>query len=108
MTSSLELTDGTFDEYVRSSTKPVLVDFWAPWCPPCKVLRPMIEQLGEEYEELFAVVAVDIDAVPTIAMRFSVMSVPTLLLLRDGVEIFRSIGAKPRSRLLGELLPSLA
>lgn len=101
------LIDATFDEHVLSATKPILIDFWAEWCGPCKTVAPIVDELGVEWSEHLTVASVDIDANPEIAMRFSVMSVPTLLLLDEGNVVFRTVGARSRQRLVDELAPHL-
>ncbi len=100
---TLELTDATFDEHVSSAPLPVLIDFWAEWCGPCKTVAPIMDELGLERQGQLTVASVDIDANPEIAMRFSVMSVPTLLLINDGTVVFRTVGARSKQRLLAEL-----
>jgi thioredoxin 1 len=105
MTTSL--TDATFDEHVASATTPVLIDFWATWCGPCKAVAPIVDELGLEYAGQLSVASIDIDANPEIAMRFGVMSVPTLLLIDDDEVVFRAVGARSKGRLLAELEPHL-
>ncbi len=101
------LTDATFNEHVRSATRPILIDFWAEWCGPCKTVAPIVEELGVTMSDYLSVASVDIDANPEIAMRFSVMSVPTLLLIDGEDVVFRTVGARPKQRLIDELEPHL-
>jgi thioredoxin 1 len=101
------LTDATFDEHVLSATKPILIDFWAEWCGPCKTVAPIVDELGKDWSDHLSVASVDIDANPEIAMRFSVMSVPTLMLIDQGDVVYRTIGARPKQRLVADLEPHL-
>ena len=91
--SVLHLTEDTFEEAVAQGV--TLVDFWADWCGPCKMLAPTIEALGEQYEGKATVAKVDIMACPGLAARFGVMSIPTVLLFQDGLEIDRKVGLMP-------------
>lgn len=107
MSDTLHGTSENFDELVLSSELPVLVDFWATWCGPCRMVSPIIDQIASDYEGRLRVVKVDVDEAPDIAERYSVASVPFLFVLRDG-EVVKSIsGARPRQVLEQELQPVL-
>jgi thioredoxin 1 len=97
------LTDATFDEVVGSSDKPILVDFWAEWCGPCKMIAPILEELATEQTERFSIGKLDVDANVATATKYSVMSIPTLLLFKDGEVVARLVGAKPKGALLQEI-----
>ena len=97
----------TFDSAVDSSL-PVLVDFWAAWCGPCRMLSPLVEQVARADAGQLKVVKLDVDAAPEIAARFGAQSIPSVLLLRDGREGDRLVGAVPRARLRAWLAPHLA
>jgi len=86
-------TDETFEDEVLNSDLPVLVDFWAPWCGPCRVIAPLLEQLAEEYEDTLKVVKVDVDDHKANAAAFGVQSIPTLLVFKDGEVVERKVGA---------------
>ena len=105
--SIITLTDATFDEVVTTSDKPVLVDFWAEWCGPCKAIAPILERFSDIQSERFSVAKLDIDANVATATRFSVMSIPTLLLFKDGEVVVRIVGAKPEATLLAEISAGL-
>jgi thioredoxin 1 len=101
------LTDATFDEVVGSAEKPILVDFWAEWCGPCKTIAPILEELATEQSDKFVIGKLDVDANVATATKFSVMSIPTLLLFKNGEVIARLVGAKPKGALLQEITSNL-
>jgi thioredoxin 1 len=93
----------SFDEIVLQSKEPVLVDFWAEWCPPCKAIGPVIDDLAAEYEGRAAVGKVDVDKNPALASRFSIASIPALLFFKDGKVVDQVQGAVPKSELTKRL-----
>jgi thioredoxin len=97
------LTDTTFDELVGSSDTAVLVDFWAEWCGPCKMIAPILEEIAGEHPDTIQIAKLNVDDHPDLAMRFDVMSIPTLILFKDGEPKKRMIGAKGKGQLLEEL-----
>ncbi len=99
----LTLTDATFDEQVASATTPVLVDFWAEWCGPCKMIAPILSEIATEQSGRVTIAKVNVDENPDIARRFDVMSIPTLILFKDGEVSHRTVGAKGKSQLMTEL-----
>ncbi len=108
MTSPITiLTDATFDEVIGAAEKPMLVDFWAEWCGPCKMIAPILEQFSVEQADKFTIGKLDVDANVATATKFSVMSIPTLLLFKEGHVVARIVGAKPKGSLLHEITASL-
>ena len=103
-----EVTDSSFQAEVIESEVPVLVDFWAPWCGPCRMVAPVVEELAEERGEQLKVVKLNIDENQNVAMQFNVLSIPTLILFRNGEVAKTVIGAVPKRKLEAELEPSLA
>ncbi len=101
------LTDATFDEHVASSDVPVLVDFWAEWCGPCKQIAPILEEIAEEQAGKLTIAKLNIDENLDVTRRFEVMSIPTLLLFKDGEVVARLVGAKPKGALLQEITANL-
>ena len=108
MTSPITiLTDATFDEVIGSADKPILVDFWAEWCGPCKMIAPILEEFSLEQSDKFTIGKLDVDVNVATATRYSVMSIPTLLLFKDGQVAARLVGAKPKGALLQEITRNL-
>ena len=101
------LTDATFDEVIGSAEKPILVDFWAEWCGPCKMIAPILEQFASEQADRFTIGKLDVDVNVATATKFSVMSIPTLLLFKNGEVVARLVGAKPKGALLQEITANL-
>jgi thioredoxin 1 len=101
------VTDTNFQAEVLECDKPVLVDFWAPWCGPCRIVAPHLEELAGEREDLL-IVKLNVDENPQISARYNVMSIPTLLLFKHGQVAHQIIGALPKNRLVQEIEPALA
>ena len=101
--ATLTVTDGSFDSDVIKSGTPVLVDFWATWCGPCKMIAPVLEELAGEKAGELTVAKLDVDANPQTASQFQVVSIPTMILFKDGEPVKRIVGAKGKAALLREL-----
>ncbi len=97
--SALNINVNNFDQEVLKSDIPVLVDFWAPWCGPCQMVVPIVEEIAEENPDI-KVVKVNVDENQELAMRYRVMSIPTLIVFKDGEIVARSMGAKPKNEIL--------
>ncbi|MDA8037995.1 MAG: thioredoxin [Actinomycetota bacterium] len=102
------VSDETFDEQVALSELPVLVDFWAEWCGPCKVIAPVLEEIAGDKAGKLKVVKLNVDENPRTAQRFQVMSIPTLLLFKGGKAQSRIVGARPKGQILAEVEPHLS
>ena len=107
MSAISTLTDSTFDEEVGAADAPVLVDFWAEWCGPCKMIAPILDEIATEQDGKVRIAKLNVDENPDIARRFEVMSIPTLILFKDGQPATRVIGAKGKGQLLAEISPHL-
>ena len=101
--SPITLSDTTFDEEINTSSEPVLVDFWAEWCGPCKMIAPILEEIAEEQAGKLKVAKLNVDEAPAIAQRFEVMSIPTMIVFQDGKPAKRLVGAKPKTALVKDL-----
>ena len=97
------LTTATFDETIRGSSVPVLVDFWAEWCGPCKMIDPVIKEIAAEQAGKLTVATLNVDDHGAIALRYNVMSIPTMIVFQNGAEVKRLVGAKGKSALLADL-----
>jgi len=108
MTNLGNVSDAEFKTTVLDSETPVLVDFWAEWCVPCHMVSPVVEEIGDERGEHLKVVKLNIDDNPHATRTYGVMSIPSLILFKDGQEVARVIGAKPKDAILRDLSPHLA
>jgi thioredoxin 1 len=102
-----DVTDANFQDEVLDAEGPVLVDFWAPWCGPCRVVHPVLEEIDAEREDL-KIVSINTDENPQTAARYEILSIPTLLIFKQGEIVHKVIGALPKRRLEAELEPVLA
>lgn len=99
----IEITDNNFEKEVLKSTSPVLIDFWAVWCGPCKIIAPVVEEIANEYEGKLKVGKLDVDNNPQTSVKYGIRSIPTLLLFKDGVVVDTIIGAIPKSQIIQRL-----
>jgi thioredoxin 1 len=99
----LKATDETFKDIVLASDIPVLVDFWAQWCPPCHLLSPVLDEIAAELAGRLRIVKVNVDENPAIAQRYGILAMPTLTVFRDGSAVSSVVGARPKRRLLADL-----
>ncbi len=100
---AIELTDANFDQTVLKSDKPVLVDFWAEWCGPCRMVGPVVEELSKEYDGKAVIGKVNVDNNPNISAQFGIRNIPTLLFFKNGQVVDKQVGAVPKSVLAGKL-----
>ncbi len=100
---ALEATDGNFEELVLKSDKPVIVDFWAEWCGPCRMVGPIVEEVGVEYKEKVVVAKLDVDSNPGITGKYGIRNIPTILFFKDGEVADKQVGAVPKSTIVNKL-----
>lgn len=101
------LNDDNFEQEVIKSDVPVLIDFWAEWCMPCKMIAPIVEELANEYQGKLKVGKLDVDSNPQVSMKYGIRSIPTLLIFKNGQPVDQIIGAVPKKVILDKLLPYL-
>jgi thioredoxin 1 len=100
---AIEVTDANFEEVVLKSEIPVVVDFWAEWCGPCRMVAPVVEELSHDYEGKVLVTKVDVDSNPNTAMQFGIRSIPTILFVKNGEVVDKHVGAAPKSSLAAKV-----
>ncbi|MFN2183255.1 MAG: thioredoxin [Anaerolineae bacterium] len=107
MGKAIEVTDKTFEEMVLNAELPTVVDFWAVWCGPCKMIAPVLEEIAGEYAGQLQIAKLDVDTNNATAYQFGVMSIPTLILFKEGQAVERIVGNMPKEKLLAKLTPHL-
>ncbi len=100
---ALEITDANFEELVMNSDKPVLVDFWAVWCGPCRMVGPVVEEIANDYEGKAVVGKVDVDNNPEVASKFGIRNIPTILFMKNGEVVDKQVGAAQKAQLTEKL-----
>ena len=105
MAHPFEVTDDTFESEVLQAAEPTLVDFWAEWCGPCKMIGPIVEEVADEYSGRLRVAKMDVDANPSTPQGLGIMGIPTLILFKDGVKVATIVGYRTKEALAEEILP---
>jgi thioredoxin 1 len=100
---TIELTDSNFEEIVMKSDKPVIVDFWAEWCGPCRMVGPIVSELGNDYQDKAVVGKMDVDSNPGTAAKFGIRNIPTILFFKNGEVVDKQVGAVPKTILASKL-----
>jgi thioredoxin 1 len=104
---TIEVNDSNFEEVVLKSDKPVIIDFWAEWCGPCRMVDPIIKEISKEYEGKVLVVKVDVDSNPGISSKLGIRNIPTVMFYKNGKMVDKQVGAVPKSNLISKLEPLL-
>jgi len=107
MAKPAEVTDATFEKTVLKAELPTVVDFWAVWCGPCKMIAPVLEEIGDEYQGQLQIVKLDVDSNGQSALQYGVMSIPTLIVFKNGQPVERIVGFMPKAKLLAKIMPHL-
>ena len=107
MENEIILTDQNFDEQIKNNSEAVLVDFWAPWCMPCRIVAPILSDVAKDYTGRLKIAKVNVDENPQLSASFQIMSIPTLILFKNGKPVDSVIGALPRNKLITFLSPHL-
>lgn len=107
MGNAVQLTDASFDDVIANSETPILVDFWAEWCGPCKMIAPILDEISQEMTGKLTIGKLDVDASGSTAMAYGVMSIPTLILFKGGEPVERLVGYMPKAQLLGKIAKHL-
>ncbi len=105
---TFEVTEANFQKEVLESTEPVLIDFWAEWCTPCKMIGPLVDQIADEYQGKVRVGKLDADANPDVLMRYNVMGIPTLMLFKGGEAVERITGYQPKDKITSKIVPHIS
>ena len=100
---ALEVTDANFEELVLKSDKPVLLDFWAEWCGPCRMVAPLVSELAEEYKDRAVVAKMDVDSSPATSVKYGIRNIPTILFFKNGEVVDKQVGAVPKTILASKL-----
>ncbi len=108
MSKPVEINDGSFEAEVIKSDKPVIVDFWATWCGPCKMIAPILEEVATEYDGKLKIAKMDVDSNTKVASQYGIMSIPTLLFFKNGQLVDQVIGAIPKAQLVNRLAKVLS
>lgn len=107
MADLLKVTDSTFETEVLEADEPTLVDFWASWCGPCKMVAPVVEEIAQEYSDHLRVAKMDVDSNGQTPANYGIQGIPTLILFKDGEEVARIVGFRPKNNMMEELKPHL-
>lgn len=107
MPKPVQVNDNSFEQEVLKAQTPVLVDFWATWCAPCRMIAPVLEEIADENEEQLVIAKVDVDTNPNTASTYGVQSIPTLILFKNGEPVERLVGFMPKQKLMEKLSPHL-